>query len=60
MEERLITVKEAAKMLGLSPTTIYIRSAPKAKRPLPIKPIRLSGRCVRFRKRDIENFIKNC
>ena len=56
--KRLLSVKETATLLGLSPRTIYNRIGTKAQIRFPIKPKRI-GRSVRFDLRDIENYINS-
>lgn len=51
-----ITVKELAKILGVSERTIYNQISRKAKNPFPIKPKR-HGRLVKFDIRDVERYI---
>ncbi len=46
-DNRLLTVKETAKMLGISPQTIYNGIHRKTETPFPIPPKRI-GRAVRF------------
>lgn len=53
-EDCLLDVRQVAEMLGLSVGTIYqFVSAGR----LPV--VRLSSRCIRFRKSDITAYIKN-
>jgi excisionase family DNA binding protein len=56
--KRLLSVKETAKMLGISRRTIYNQIGKKSKKRFPIKPKRI-GRLVKFDIRDIENYIKS-
>ena len=56
IQKRLLTVEETARMIGISPRTIYNGVSPKSKRPFPIKPKKV-GRLVRFRLSDVENYI---
>jgi excisionase family DNA binding protein len=55
-KNRLLSVKETAEILRLSPRTIYNRVAPGAENPFPIKPKRI-GRSVRFRNQDVQDYI---
>ena len=55
-KKRLLSVEETADYLGLSPRTLYNCIAPKAKRPFPVKPVRV-GKLVRFDLRDLDKFI---
>jgi predicted DNA-binding transcriptional regulator AlpA len=54
--KRLLTVEEAAHYLAISPKSIRNRLGPKAAKPFPIRPVRVSGR-VLFRKDDLDAFI---
>lgn len=54
--KRLLTVREAAQYLGISPQTLYNGVCPKSKRPFPVKPKRV-GKAVRFDIRDLDKFI---
>jgi predicted DNA-binding transcriptional regulator AlpA len=54
--KRLIGVKEAARLLDLSPRTLYNAVAPKSKNPIPIKAKRI-GKLVKFDVKDIEAYI---
>lgn len=54
MNDRLMTVSEAAEFLGLAVGTIYHMVSQKR---LPC--VRLSARCLRFRRSDLEEFIAN-
>lgn len=55
--DRLISVEEAAKMLGISKHTLYKRSAPGARSPFPVRPKRV-GRSLRFSEQKIQKFIR--
>lgn len=52
--QRLLTIKEAASFLKLSPQTIYNGIS---KKKFPVRPIRL-GRAVRFDIRDLDSYIE--
>lgn len=52
-DDRLLDVREAAALLGISPFSLYHWISEK--RGIPV--IRLSSRCVRFRKSDLEAWI---
>jgi predicted DNA-binding transcriptional regulator AlpA len=54
--KRLLTVKEAAHYLGLSPRTIYNQICPKAKKPFPIQPKRIGGKAL-FDIRELDRLI---
>lgn len=56
MEPRLLTVEETARYLRLAPQTIYNRLSRNAKKPFPVKPLRV-GRSLRFDKRQIDAYI---
>ncbi len=56
LEPRLISIDEAARILGISPKTIRNRLGPKAANPFPIKPNRF-GRRVLFDVRKVYAFI---
>lgn len=55
---RLLNVKEAAEYLGLSPRTLYNMSAPKSKKPFPVKPKRI-GKLLKWDLRELEEFVDN-
>ena len=52
--DRLLNVSEVAELLGLAPGTIYHLLSQKR---LPC--VRLSKRCVRFRKSDLDRLISD-
>lgn len=54
--KRLLTLKETAQYLGISPGTIYNRSARGSKNPFPVKPKRV-GRHVRFDMQYLEKYV---
>lgn len=54
--KRLLTVKEAAIYLGLSPRTLYNMVCPKSKNPIGLKVKRI-GKAVRFDIKDLERFV---
>jgi len=56
VKRRLLSVEETARYLGLSARTIYNGTAPKSKRPFPIKPKRI-GRLIKFDLKDVEEYI---
>jgi excisionase family DNA binding protein len=53
-DDRLMNVNQVAKFLGLAPGTIYHLVSEKR---LPC--VRLSARCLRFRRSDLEKLIAN-
>ncbi len=55
---RLLTIKETATYLGLSPRTIYNMVAPKSKKPFPVKPKKI-GKLVRFDIKDLDRYISS-
>jgi predicted DNA-binding transcriptional regulator AlpA len=57
-EPELLSVEEVAQMLGLAPKTIRNGLGPRARKPFPIRPVRLGGR-VLFRRADIAEFIRS-
>ena len=52
----LLSVEETARLLGLSPRSIYNSLGKRAKKPFPIKPKRV-GRLVKFDIRDVKAYI---
>lgn len=52
----LMTVEQTAKLLCISPVTIYCKIGRRAKKKFEIKPIRIGG-SIRFDVRDIEAFL---
>ena len=56
IQKRLLSVEEAATLLGVSPRTIYNGVAPKSKRPFPVRPKRV-GKLVKFDIRELEKYI---
>ncbi len=57
IKKRLLSVRETAEYLGISPRSIYNMIGRKAKRSFPIKPKRV-GRLVKFDLKDVEAFIE--
>lgn len=55
--KKLLNVKETAEYLNMSAATIYNGISKRAKRPFPIKPVRIHGK-VLFAIRDLEAFIE--
>ena len=53
---RLLSVEEAARYLGISPRTIYNQTGPRAKKKFPVKPKRI-GKLVRFDIKDLEQYV---
>jgi excisionase family DNA binding protein len=53
MDDRLLTVREAAEMLGVAPSTIYQWSYERR-----IPSVKLMGRALRFRLSAIEKIIR--
>ena len=56
-ERRLLTIKETADFLRISPRTIYNGTQRNAKNPFPVKPKRI-GRLLRFDRRELEDYIE--
>jgi len=54
--KRLLTINETAAYLGLSARTIYNGTAPKSRKPFPVKPKRI-GKLVRFDIRDLDQYV---
>jgi len=54
--KRLLSIREAADYLSLSPRTLYNGVAPKSKIPFPVRPKRI-GKAVRFDIRDLEEYV---
>jgi len=54
--KRLLTIKETAAYLGISPRTIYNGVGPRSKTPFPIKPKRW-GKRVLFDIKDLDRFV---
>jgi len=54
--KRLLTVTEAGHYLGISPKTIRNCLGPKAVKPFPVRPVKVSGR-VLFKKDDLDAYI---
>ena len=57
IQKRLLSVKEAAVFLGISPRTIYNGIHRKAKKPFPV-PTKRIGKLVKFDIRDLEEFVE--
>jgi len=53
---RLLSVKEVAAYLGISPRSIYNCTGPRARKPFPVKPKRV-GKLLRFDIEDLERYI---
>jgi predicted DNA-binding transcriptional regulator AlpA len=56
MRKRLLSVEQTAEYLGLKPRTIYNQIGPRAKRPFPVRPIRI-GKLVKFDISDLNGYI---
>ncbi|CAB5110497.1 hypothetical protein D3OALGA1CA_1995 [Olavius algarvensis associated proteobacterium Delta 3] len=54
--QRLLSVKETAAYLGISPRSIYNRLGRKSKNRFPIKPKRV-GRLLKFDRQDLDRYI---
>jgi len=54
--KQLLTVDEVAKILAISPRSIYNMTCRKAKKKFPIKPLRI-GKCIRFDIDDINKYL---
>jgi predicted DNA-binding transcriptional regulator AlpA len=53
---RLLTVDQTACYLGLSEKTLRNRLGPRAKKPFPVKPLRIGGKIL-FQIADLDSFI---
>jgi len=58
IEKRLLSVKETARFLGISPRTIYNGIHRKSKKKFPVKPKRI-GKLVKFDIRELESYIES-
>jgi len=56
MAEQLLTIKEMAKMLNISPRSIYNKTHRKSAEQPPV-PVKRIGKAIRFRLSDVEAFI---
>ena len=56
MEDKLLTIKEVARLLQISERTIYNRVRKKADKPFPIKVLRV-GKLIRFAQKEVEPYI---
>jgi hypothetical protein len=54
--KRLYTVEETAHYLSVAPKTIRNGLGPRAKKPFPVRPVRVAGR-VLFRVEDLESYV---
>jgi len=55
--KRLLTVKETAEYLGISPRTIYNGIAPKSQKPFPLRPKRI-GRKPLFDVVELDQYVE--
>lgn len=57
----LLTVEECAKLLKISPRSIYEMTSRRgrARNPHPLPVVRLNSKCLRFRLEDIENWVES-
>ena len=55
-DSRLLTIKEVAELLRISPRTIYNQVRKNADRMFPI-PVKRIGKLIRFRSKDVQRFI---
>jgi predicted DNA-binding transcriptional regulator AlpA len=55
-KERMLSVDEAAKYIGLAAKTIRNQTGPRAEKPFPVKPKRIGGR-VLFDIKDIDRYL---
>ena len=56
MQSKLLTIKEVAELLQISERSIYNGVRKKAERKFPI-PVKRVGKLIRFRPKDVENYI---
>ena len=56
--KRLLSIKEAAQYLGISPQTLYNRISRSSKNPFPVKPKRV-GRHVTFDIEALEKYVSS-
>ena len=56
--KRLLNVKETARFLGVSARTIYNGVGRKAKKPFPIRPVRI-GSSIRFDVHDLNDYVES-
>jgi len=55
-DSRLLSIREVAEILQISPRTIYNRVRKKAERPFPIK-VKRVGKLIRFDQKDVQSYI---
>lgn len=58
IRNRLLSVKQTAKYLGISPRSIYNQIGRKAKQKFPVRAKR-HGRLVKFDLRDLEKYVES-
>ena len=57
-DQRLLTVQQTAEIFGISERSLYNKVRPNStETQFPIKPVKI-GRLVRFRKKDIDDFLE--
>lgn len=56
MEDKLLTIKEVARLLQISDRTIYNQVRKGAERPFPIK-VKRVGKLIRFTAKDVQRYI---
>lgn len=56
MEDKLLTIKEVARLLQISERTIYNQVRKGADRPFPIK-VKRVGKLLRFAAKDVQRYI---
>lgn len=56
-ENRLVSLKEAASILGVARQTLYNRCAPGAGRPFPVRSIRI-GASIKFNLKHLLEFME--
>ena len=57
-ETRLLTLQQTAEIFQMSERTLYNKVRPNSSEvPFPIKPLKI-GRLIRFRQKDIDDFLE--
>jgi len=56
MQSKLLTIKEVAEILQISPRTIYNQVRKNAERKFPIR-VRRVGKLIRFDQKDVQRYI---
>jgi excisionase family DNA binding protein len=57
--EKLLTIEEAAELLGVKPRTIYEMTSERGrKREHPLPVVKVNSKCLRFRRESLEAWTK--